>query len=78
MIFKYWNDQCVIYQHSSGDTHLLSRTNAKILELLRLQTPEQVIIDYIMSESIASNVEDASNILEVTSKSFDRLNLLLA
>jgi PqqD family protein of HPr-rel-A system len=76
MIFKYWGNQCVTYHIASGDTHLLSSTNAKLLELLRANTSEQKMIDHIISASITHNKQDALALLDTVSTTFKQLKLL--
>lgn len=34
MLFKYWDDQCVVYNTLSADTHLLYSSTARLLELI--------------------------------------------
>jgi PqqD family protein of HPr-rel-A system len=76
MIFKYWGNQCVTYHIASGDTHLLSRPNATLLELLRASTSEQKMIDHIIHASLTDNKQDALALLETASTTFKQLKLL--
>ena len=76
MIFKYWGDQCVAYHIASGDTHLLSSTNAKLLELLRASTSEQKMVDHMIRSSLTDNEEDALVLLQTVSEKFKQLNFL--
>jgi PqqD family protein of HPr-rel-A system len=38
----FWDDECVVFNHLSGDTHLLSALAGQILLKLQ-QTPEDVV-----------------------------------
>jgi PqqD family protein of HPr-rel-A system len=76
MIFKHWDDKCVVYHPESGNSHLLPAANAKLLELLRSSTPRDEIIEYVLDELLVPNRKDAIALIEEVTQSYRQLNLL--
>ncbi len=74
---KSWGDESVVFNKSSGNTHLINPIAAKILALLQLQESSAVEI----SEQVAAEIqleadEEILHRVEVVLKTLDSLGLV--
>jgi len=70
--YKY---ESVVYNKESGDLHLLSTFNAKVLELMLENTSQSNLINKI-TESYEIEKEDAENYLDNLYTEYRNLNLI--
>jgi PqqD family protein of HPr-rel-A system len=74
---RSWGDESVVFNKSSGNTHLINPIAAKILALLQLQESSAVEI----SEQVAAEIqleadEEILHRVEVVLKTLDSLGLV--
>lgn len=58
MVFKYWDDKCVVYNSTSADTHLLTTFSAKILELYKIHGNTDSLIKAIKRTYQLDSIKD--------------------
>lgn len=81
MLFKYWDDQCVLYDTSSANTHLLHSPAAKFLELMISHSEIEALIAAIRQEQTLQLYHDMTNselieVIGVQSAQFKSLQLI--
>lgn len=82
MLFKYWDDQCVIYDTLSANTHLLKSSSAKILELMLNHHNTEDLIQNIREEKslqlyYAYTDKDLINLIKSYTTQFKTLQLIV-
>ena len=76
MIFKCWDDKCVVFQPESGNTHLLSLAFARILEKLQDQETSESIAGLLLGENLVTDEDSAREMIAAARKEFRQFHLL--
>ena len=75
LLFRFWDEECVVYNRLSGDVHLLSARHAEMLESMSNGTPDVELVDHLMAEYSLERGESA-NFLNTLRSDFSRLGLI--
>ncbi len=80
MIFSYWGDHAVLYHPQSGNVHLLTYLNARLLDLLSSNKEMDKIVELCLTDSmINTQIEDKDQLLNLISNlstEFRKMGLL--
>jgi PqqD family protein of HPr-rel-A system len=76
MIYKCWDNQCIVFHPESGNTHLLTQVFCTILEHLRVDESDDNIAALILAERSAPDHATAIEWIQSARQEFDRLGLL--
>ena len=75
-LFKYWGDECVVYDIYSGDVHLFSYLGAKILQGIECEWSKNQHIEFINQQLSSSLQDEPMDLFEKFSSEFIRLGLV--
>jgi len=77
VLFKvyFWQDESVIYNIKSGDIHLLSSFDGKVLDLMSSNTKQEVLIKKII-EAYQIDYQDAEDYLGKLYDIYRKLSLI--
>jgi PqqD family protein of HPr-rel-A system len=77
LLWKTWGEESIVFNESSGNTHLLNRTAAKILSIVQSQpsSAEEISLK-IASESGLSADEKILQRVDVVLETLDNLGLI--
>jgi len=76
-LFKYWDEECVLYNNLSGETHLLERYSAKLLSSINEQPKTyQILLKKLTTDFSDSPQAEISGHLENILTHFQELNLI--
>jgi hypothetical protein len=75
LLSYYWGDECVVYNVSNANLHLLSSFNAELLQLMKKEMPEKELVVRITHFYELEEIE-AQSIFNELKFEFDNLGLL--
>ncbi len=77
LVFRFWGEECVVYNPLSGDTHLLPALHAEILQLITegIRGGSDRPIDHLMAE-YAMSYEEAVEFSSALYKHYKSLGLV--
>lgn len=75
LLFRFWDEECVVYDRLSGDTHLLPALHAELLQLITQGLREVELIDHIKTEYHLSHAE-AVGFSNALSRDYKNLGLI--
>lgn len=75
LLFRFWGEECVVYDRLSGDTHLLPALHAELLELITQGLRGSELIDRIKTEYHLSHAE-AVGFSNTLSRDYKNLGLI--
>lgn len=76
-LFKYWDEECVVYNNLSGETHLLELHGAKLLSSINEQPKTyQVLLNKLAADFDGLPQAEIADYLENTLSHFQKTNLI--
>jgi PqqD family protein of HPr-rel-A system len=76
-LFKHWDDECVVYNNLSGETHLLERISAELLYSITDEPKQyQTLLHSLETTFNESSLKDLTNYLDQILEHFQALCLI--
>jgi len=77
LLFKYWDEECVVYNNLSGETHLLEHYAAELLSSINEQPKTyQTLLKKLTTDFDGSPQAEIAGHLENILTHFQELNLI--
>lgn len=76
-LFKHWDDECVVYNNLSGETHLLEQNSAELLSSITEEPRQyQTLLHSLETTFNESSPKDLTNYLDQVLEHFQALGLI--